>query len=315
VHHHHGSHSHAGHQQGRREARQQNRRRLTIVLCFSACYMVAEFVGGLITGSLALLADAGHTLSDVGALALSLTAIWIAQRPADARRTFGHTRAEILTALAQGIALAVVAVLIVVEAFERLGSPSEAKGLGMVIVASGGLVMNLTGMWILARGRHESLNVRGAWLHIASDALGSIGVIAAGVLIATFGWQWADPVASLLISALVLIGAWQLLREAVDVLMETAPPHLDVSEIRQALEELSGVAEIHDLHVWTIGSGEISLSSHTVASQGSEQGDLLRRMQELLTRRFHIAHATIQIEPHGTNGACEASCEPVAGEA
>lgn len=315
-HHNHGHGAHAG-SEGRREARRRNWRRLAIVLCLSACYMVAEFVGGLLTGSLALLADAGHLASDVGALALSLTAIWIAQRPADVRRTFGHTRAEILAALAQGIALAVVAVLIVVEALERLGSPGETHGLGMVIIASGALAVNLTGMWLLSHGRHDSLNVQGAWLHVASDALGSLGVIAAGTLIALFGWQWADPVASLLISALVLLGAWHLLREAVDVLMEAAPPHLDVSEIREALQGLPGVREIHDLHVWTIGSGEISLSSHAVASQGSEQGELLRRIQALLNQRFEIAHATIQIEAYDANGDgnCEGGCESADADA
>ena len=304
--HHHGSQlgSEAG-----RQSRRKNRRRLIVVLCLTAAYMVAEVIGGLLTGSLALFADAGHSASDVGALALSLTAIWIAQRPAAPRRTFGHTRAEILAALAQGMALAVVAALIVVEAVERLQTPSEVKGLGMVLIASGGLAVNLVGMWILGHGRHESLNVRGAWLHVASDALGSLGVIAAGALIALFGWRWADPAASLLISALVLIGAWHLLREAVDVLMETAPAHLDVREIRQALQTLSGVDEVHDLHVWTIGSGEISLSSHAVAAPGCEPGELLRRMQALLTKRFDIAHATIQIEPHDAGVECETGCE------
>lgn len=319
MHHHHHHHSAPGPDvassaKARQAARRQNRRRLGIVLCLSAGYMVAEFVGGLLTGSLALLADAGHLASDVGALALSLTAIWIAQRPADARRTFGHTRAEILAALAQAIALVLVAVFIVVEAVERLGSPSDVKGLGMVLIASGALAVNLSGMWILGQGRHESLNIRGAWLHVASDALGSLGVIAAGTLIALFGWQWADPAASLLISALVLIGAWKLLREAVDVLMETAPAHLDVGEIRSALQTLSGVSEVHDLHVWTIGSGEISLSSHAVAAQGCEPGELLRRIQDVLAKRFGIAHATIQIEPYteGGDGHCEASCESAA---
>jgi cobalt-zinc-cadmium efflux system protein len=309
VHHHNHHHgSQIGSEAGR-EARGRNRLRLAGVLCLTAVYMLAEVIGGLLTGSLALLADAGHSASDVAALALSLTAIWIAQRPSAPQRTFGHTRAEILAALAQGMALAVVAALIVVEAFERLQSPSEVKGLGMALVASGGLAVNLAGMWILNRGRHESLNVRGAWMHVASDAVGSIGVIVAGGLIALLGWHWADPVASLLISGLVLFGAWQLLREAVDVLMETAPSHLDVNEIRQALQTLTGVDDVHDLHVWTIGSGEISLSSHAVAARGCEPGELLKRMQDLLTHRFNIAHATIQIEPHDADGACETGCE------
>jgi cobalt-zinc-cadmium efflux system protein len=286
------------------------------VLALSAAYVVAEVVGGLLTGSLALFADAGHTVSDVGALAVSLLALWIAQQPASARHTFGNTRAEILAALVQGVALLAVAIVIIVEAISRLGTPTEVGGVGMMVVASGGLAINAFGLWLLHHGQQENLNIRGAWLHVASDGLGSLGVIIAGFAIWAWGLWWADPVASLAISVLITFAAWQLLREVVDILMESAPAHLDVKQIRAALESTAGVGEVHDLHVWTIGSGEISLSSHIVASPEAEVSDLLPRLQARLAEDFEIRHSTLQIEPHGTaDEDCAASCEPAAASA
>jgi len=288
--------------------------RIVIILLLSLVYMVAEIVGGLISGSLALLADAGHMLSDVGGLALSLIALWIARRPADARRTYGYTRAEILAALAQGVALLVVAVVIVIEGVERLVQPREVTGSVMIGIAVGGLVVNLFGLWLLRRDQAHSLNIRGAWLHIAGDALGSVGVILAGLAILFLGWTWVDPAASIAISILILLAAWHLLREVVDVLMESAPSHLDVDEIRAALAADAEVQEVHDLHVWTIGSGEVSLSSHVVPLPGSDPGDLLRRMQRVLAERFAIDHATLQIEPTGDGDPdCANICEPEPG--
>lgn len=289
--------------------------RIVIILLLSLVYMVAEVVGGLISGSLALLADAGHMLSDVGGLALSLVALWIARRPADARRTYGYTRAEILAALAQGVALLVVAVVIVIEGVERLVQPREVSGSVMIGIAVGGLVVNLFGLWLLRRDQAHSLNIRGAWLHIAGDALGSVGVILAGLAILFLGWAWVDPAASIAISVLILFAAWHLLREVVDVLMESAPSHLDVDEIRAALAADTEVREVHDLHVWTIGSGEVSLSSHVVPLPGCDPGDLLRRMQRVLAERFAIDHATLQIEPTGDGDPdCANICEPEPGD-
>jgi cobalt-zinc-cadmium efflux system protein len=279
----------------------QNRRRLKIVLGLSATYMVVEGVGGWLTGSLALIADAGHLLSDVGALSLSLAAIWVAQRPATSHRTYGHTRAEILAALVHGGALVAVAVVIVVEAVERLGRPPDAlQGLGMMGIAAGALTVNLTGVYLLNVGRRGNLNVRGAWLHLLTDALGSMGVIVAGAAIWAFDWRWADPVASIAISILVFVSAIALLRDAVDILMETAPRHLDLDEIRRSLADLPAVLDVHDLHVWTIGNGEVALSSHVVACRGAEASSLLAQMNRRLRERFEIGHVTIQIEPEGS---------------
>ncbi|MGH0035134.1 MAG: cation diffusion facilitator family transporter [Myxococcota bacterium] len=279
--------------------RRSDRRRLALTLALAASYMLAELIGGWLSGSLALLADAGHMLSDVAALVLALFALWIAQRPADARRTFGHTRAEILAALAQGAGLVVVAVLVVIEAVDRLRSPSDVEAPLMLMVAAGGLVVNLVGLLVLEGGRGHSMNVRGAWLHVLSDALGSTGAIAAGLAIWLWGVTWADPAASLAIAVLIVVSAWNLLRDAIDVLMEAVPAHLDVEEIRTALRDVDGIEEVHDLHVWTIGSGEVSLSAHAVSTHEDGAAEVLGRLHDVLLERFGIDHSTIQIEPPG----------------
>ena len=282
-----------------RMERPEQRRRLALTLGLAASYMVAEVVGGLWTGSLALLADAGHMLSDVAALALSLFALWLAERPAPMARTFGYRRIEILAALANGTALLVVTILILGEAWERMEAPPEVQGLAMMAIAVGGLGINLIGLWLLAGARADSLNLRGAWLHLLGDALGSVGAVGAGVLIWLFDWQLADPIASVLIALLVGWSAWSLLRETTEVLMEAAPPHLDVEEISAALRAVPGVEEVHDLHVWTITSGMVSLSCHVTAADGTATSTLLRRLQDLLRTRFDIAHVTLQVEPRG----------------
>ena len=306
-------HDHHGHTHAHGPNRGENSKRLLIVLCLSSLYLVAEVVGGLLTGSLALLADAGHTLSDVGALAVSMLAIWIAQQPASARHTFGNTRAEILAALVQGVALIAVAIVIIIEAIGRFSSPTPVGGIGMMIVASGGLTVNAFGLWLLQRGQKSNLNIRGAWLHVASDGLGSLGVVIAGFLIWMWGLWWADPAASIAISVLISFAAWKLLREVVDILMESAPAHLNVQEIRGALGSTAGVSQVHDLHVWTIGSGEISLSSHIVAAPEAHIAELLPQLQRRLAKDFAIHHSTLQIEPHGTaEEDCAAGCEPAA---
>lgn len=261
--------------------------------------MVAEFVGGLLTNSLALLADAGHMLSDVGALGLSLFAVWIAERPPTSRRTYGFHRAEILAALVNGATLIAISVSIFIEAYHRLWQPSVVQGEAMLAVAVGGLVVNLIGLVLLHGGRQDNLNVRGAWLHVLTDALGSIGAIVAGGLIWARGWQWADPVASILIGLLVIYSSWRLLAESVSVLLESAPHGIDVDKVEETMQRVPGVLAIHDLHVWSITSGLDCLSAHVVAAEGEPYAALLKRIRDALHDSFGIDHLTIQIEPEG----------------
>ncbi len=274
----------------------RNRRRLLLTLALTAVYMLAELVGGLVSGSLALLADAGHMLSDTAALGLSLFAMWVSQRPPTPRRTWGYYRTEILAALANGATLVAISVFILLEAFERLRNPPEVDAPLMMAIAGGGLIVNLLGLYVLSGGRSESLNVRGAWLHVLTDALGSVQAIAAGVLIWAFGWSWADPAASILIALLVVYSAWGLLRETVSVLMEGTPHHIDVDEVRDALMEVPEVIGVHDLHCWTITSGMESLSAHVVVEEGCAECAKLVEVRALLHNRFGIDHLTIQIE-------------------
>jgi cobalt-zinc-cadmium efflux system protein len=315
--HDHSQHSGHGHGLGQ-GVREGQARGLVVVLVLVGVYMFAEVAGSFLTGSLALLADAGHTLSDVASLILGLFAVWMAQRPASQNRTYGHTRVEILAALAQGVALVAVAIMIFREGAGRITAAPEVNGLGMMLVASGGLAVNAIGMYILDRGRQDSLNIRGVWLHLATDALGSLGVIAAGAAVWAFGWAWADAAIAMVISGLVLYSAWQLLRDAVDILMESAPGHLDVEEIRTAMADLPDVTSVHDLHVWTIGNAEVALSTHLVSPAASDPGDLLREVRDLLAERFGVRHTTVQIEvDDGTEADCEGACDPpvVAGAA
>jgi cobalt-zinc-cadmium efflux system protein len=273
-----------------------NQRRLGIALALAACYMVAEFIGGLLTGSLALLADAGHMLSDVFALSMSVLAIRIAQRPPTTSRTYGYYRTEILAALGHGVLLVCVSLAIFFEAWNRLGQPREILGGPMALIAAGGLAVNLAGLAILNAGKRESLNVRGAWLHVLSDALGSVGALAAAAAIWAFGWIWADTAASVAIGLLVIHSSWALLRETFDILMEAAPAHIDVPEIHRAITEVPGVLAVHDLHVWTITSGMVALSGHVVAADGESHGELLQVICDRLHQRFGIDHTTIQVE-------------------
>jgi cobalt-zinc-cadmium efflux system protein len=306
---------HTGHDHGPGHAHGAGatRGRLLIALTLAFGYMLAEVAGGLWTGSLALLADAGHMLSDVAALALALFAAWVASRPSGLRWTYGRARAEILAALAQGVALVAVAVFVALEAVERLSEPQAVFGLGVLFVATGGLVVNLASLMILHKGKNDSLNIRGAWLHVMADALGSVGAMVAGTLVWAFGWAWADPIASLLICALIIWSAWYLIREAVDILMEAAPQHVDPDAILAALCGMTGVRSVHDLHVWTLGSRQIALSCHVVAA-GEAGPTLLSQAYNLLGSRFGIDHATIQIEPEtfaaeSPRSVCSGGCD------
>lgn len=282
-----------GHDQG--SHRGANRRRLGIVLGLVLLYMAAEVIGGLLTNSLALLSDAGHMLSDAASLGLALFALRIAERPPTPERTFGYHRTEILAALANGATLVAIAIYIVVEAWQRFASPEPVQGGGMMAIATGGLLVNLLGMWVLHRGRSDSLNIRGAWLHVLSDTLGSVQAMAAGALIWAFGWSWTDPVAAVLIAVLVVWSAWSLLRDSLNVLMEGTPRHIDATEVGEVLAEIEGVVGVHDLHVWTITSGFESLSAH-VRVEGEDRARILREIRETVRERFGIEHSTVQLE-------------------
>ncbi|MEW6442660.1 MAG: cation diffusion facilitator family transporter [bacterium] len=292
-----GTHPHPHPRPQTESERETNRKRLTATLLLSAGYMVAEVVGGVLANSLALLADAGHMLSDVAALGLALFAVWFARRPPTVRHTYGFYRTEILAALANGAALIAVSILIFVEAYQRLRHPPEVRGTLMMAIAAGGLVINLVSLWILKGGRQGSLNVRGVWLHVLTDAFGSLQAIIAGALILGFGWSWADPLASLLIGALVVYSSWGLLKESVAVLMEGVPVHIDVDEVKNAIIATPGVTDVCDLHIWTISSGMESLSAHIVVDGGQSHQVLLRKIRDTLCDRFGICHMTIQLEP------------------
>lgn len=265
----------------------------------TAAYMVAEIVGGYLSDSLALLADAGHMFSDVAALALSLFAAWIARRPPTPQWTYGYHRAEILAALANGATLIAISMVIFIEAAKRLNTPEPVAGPLMLGVAAGGLVVNLLGLAILSSGGQENLNVRGAWLHLLTDALGSVAALAAGALIWAFGWYWTDPVASIAIGVLVIYSAWNLVKQAIAILMQGTPAHLNLDTVQQAIAAAPGVVEVHDLHIWTITSGMHSLSAHVVLLAGHDPQQALADIRQVVHDRFEIDHITIQIDPAG----------------
>lgn len=292
-----GGHDH-GHGHAHLHVRSEgNERRLIAMLVLVVGYIFVEVIGGLVSGSLALLADAGHMTSDAAALAITLFALRMARRPPTATRTYGFHRAEVLAAVANGGALVAIAVGILWEAGSRLLEPAVVAGPLMMGVAAGGLLVNLVGLAVLHGGRDQDMNLRGAWLHVLSDALGSLGALVAGGLVWAYGWSWADPVASAAIALLVLRASWSLLQEAVHVLMEGAPPHIDVDAVRAAMTGTPGVREVHDLHVWTITSGMVSMSGHVVLDGTVDGHDLLPVLVASLRERFGIAHTTIQIEP------------------
>ncbi len=304
-HHGHGAHTHADPSAG-------NLRRLSIVLGLSFAYMLAEVVGGLLSNSLALLADAGHMLSDVAAIGLSLFAMWIARKPPTARSTFGYQRMEILAALANGSTLVAISIFIFVEAYHRLSHPPQVQAPLMMAVAAGGLIVNVAALGVLhgGRGQGENLNMRGVWLHTLTDALGSLQAVVAGACIWFFGWTLADPIASAAIGLLVIYSSWALLRETLSVLMESAPGHIDVEEVRATLLDCREVRAVHDLHVWTITSGRESLSAHVVTRDGLTPRELLNEIRSRLHDRFGIHHVTIQVEAEGVHDPCEGCDAP-----
>jgi cobalt-zinc-cadmium efflux system protein len=291
-------HEHASHPRGDPGAmmlRDAPSGRLRWVLAITGAFMFAEAVGGALSGSLALIADAGHMLTDAGSLALSLFAIRMARRPATSEKTYGYVRLEILAALVNGAALLVISGFIIAEAWHRLRDPVEIRGGVMLAVAAVGLGVNIAGALLLHGHAHDNLNVRGAYLHVLGDLLGSIGAIAAGVVILTTGWTPADPIISVLIAVLILLSAWRLVKEAADVLLEAAPPHIDVEEVVRDLRNVAGLDEVHDVHVWTLTSGFVALSAHGMIDDPTEHTRVLDEVQRRMKERG-IEHVTFQIE-------------------
>lgn len=248
------------------------------------------------TGSLALLADAGHMLTDVGGLSLNLLAIWFARKPPTPAHTYGYFRTEILAALGNGLVLFSVAAFILCEAYRRMWSPPQVLAGPMLVISMLGLAVNLLGMWLLHGGAGESLNLRGAYLELLSDALGSIGVILAAVIIQTTGFTLADPIISVAMGLFILPRTWGLMRQAVHILMEGVPPHLDVQEMEAAMREAHRVRAVHDLYVWTLTSGKEALSAHVLVEDLTDGQHVLGDLQELLRSRFGVEHVTIQLE-------------------
>lgn len=270
--------------------------------------MLAEAIGGWLANSLALIADAGHMLTDVAALTLTLGAIWFASRPATAYKTFGYYRLEILAAFVNGIALVLISLWVIYEAYQRWNAPEAVQGNEMTAVAVGGLLVNIIAAFLLRGGHEHDLNMRGAWLHVMGDALGSVTAIVAGVLILAYGWVWADAVGSFLISLIIIFGAWRLIRDSVNVLLEGTPSHINLTAVEDAIRQTDEVEDVHDLHVWTITSGMDALSVHVVHRETISQTRLLQKIRARLHDDFGIDHLTIQLETPEEEAANSHQC-------
>jgi cobalt-zinc-cadmium efflux system protein len=271
-------------------------RRLIWASAISALYFIAEVVAGFLTNSLALLSDAGHMLSDIGAMALSLFAFRMARRPATDQSTYGFHRVEILAALFNGLTLWLIVGIIFAAAYNRFAQPPAVESFGMMIVAVIGLLVNVAAAAML-HGRHRhNLNLRGAFLHVVSDAIGSIGAIAAGLIMLTTGWYLADPLISIFIGGLILFSSWSLVKDSVSVLMQSVPKGIQLEEVRLTIEAVDGVSKVHDLHVWAVTSDIFTLSAHAVVNNGEDFHQVLNNIEETLKERFNIEHTTIQLE-------------------
>lgn len=276
---------------------------LLIVFVLTAFYMVAEFLGGYYTNSLALTADAGHMLGDVGALGLSLFALWLVKKAAPTNKTYGYYRAEIFAEFINGMALVIIALMIIYEAYLRIIMAQKIDALLMTIIAFGGLIVNIVGAVILHGASKENLNIKGAFLHIIGDLLGSIGAIFAGVSIYFWHFYPADPVVSVIIAVFVLLSSINLINSATQILMENAPSHIEVDKIKGEILKLENIKDVHDLHVWSINAKDVSLSVHVV-SDFSNNEKILYEVNELLINKFKISHSTIQIEPEDFHEKC-----------
>lgn len=294
MHHHHGG-AHHGHHHHEGAHAERSTRALRAALVLTVVVLVVEAIGGWVSNSLALLADAGHVLTDAGALALSLFVAWFSRQPVTPEKTYGYLRWEILAALINGATLLGISVWIVVEAVLRFRAPEPVGGTLMLVIAVAGLVANGIAALLLHPVNGTSLNVRGAYLHVLGDLLASVATILAAVTISVTGWLHADPLASLLTTALIVRGAWRLVRDSVDVLLESTPSHISLSDVRTALEDIPGVESVHDLHVWTVTSGMVALSAHAIVREPERHQDVLERACDLMGR-MGIHHVTVQIE-------------------
>ena len=272
------------------------KKRLILALFITAIWFLIELAGGIYSNSLALLADAAHMLTDLAALGLSLFALKISSRPATHEKTYGYLRAEILAAFANGIFLVLIGIYILYESYQRLWAPPEVKSLPMLVIATTGLVANIVTAGLLFGSRHESLNLRGAFLHVLGDTLGSVGAITAGVLIMVRQWRVADPIVSAIVGGLVLYSSWELVKESIDVLLEGTPRHLKISHILKDLGSIRSVVSVHDLHVWSIASGMTAMSCHIVMKTNEDANLVLAESSHLMREKYKIGHTTIQIE-------------------
>ena len=281
-------------------AADSDRRRLLVVLGVTSVYLLTELVGGYLAGSLALLSDAVHMLTDIAALCLSLLTLWISTRPASSAKTYGYLRAEILGALLNGLFLWLLVVFIWIEAVGRLRNPRPVSGLVVMAIAIVGISVNTFSAWMTSTGtrgvRERGMAVRAVFVHVISDLVGSVGVLASGALSYFTGWTQADPAVSILIGGLVLYGSWGLVREGVDILMESVPSHIDLDEMRADLLAVSGTEEVHDLHVWCLTTRQIALSAHAVVAADADRDRVLADMCQLLQTKFDIHHMTLQLE-------------------
>ncbi len=273
-----------------------SRRRLAVVLGMTCAFLGVEVTAGFLTGSLSLLADAGHMLTDVAGLVLALAAMKFAERPPSPRRTYGYHRVEILAALTNSLVLAAVAGYILSEAWDRFRSPQPVATGPVLVVATVGLLVNATSAFLLHRGSRESLNVRAAYNEVLADALSSVGVVAGAAVIAATGWLWVDPLVAVAIALFVVPRTWALLREAVQVLLEGAPREVDLAALRAAMEGVPGVKTVHDLHVWTLTSGVHALSAHALLQEGAAHAPVLTALRTRVTDDFAISHVTVQLE-------------------
>jgi cobalt-zinc-cadmium efflux system protein len=290
----------------------KHRSALVWALLINAGFMVVEGVAGFITGSLVLIADAGHMLTDVAGVSAALFAIWIAQRPANQRKTYGYYRTEILAALGNALLLFGVSAYIFYEAYQRWEDPPEVPGFAVLAVAVVGLIANLIGARLLARGAGEDLNVCGAFLDMVADVFGSLGAIAAAIVILTTGWRYADPLFAAAVAVVILPRTWRLLKGAVDVLLEGTPSHVDLQEVQAEIQRQPDVQSVHDLHVWTVTSGFVALSGHVLVQDEADRDALLVGLRKVLAQRFDIEHVTIQVENERLSAELEQPCFPEA---
>ena len=282
---------------GHGQAARGGQRELTVALCLTLVMMVIEMIVGWTSGSLALVADAGHMLADASMLTLSLFAARYATRPANLEKTYGYYRMEILAALANGLALCIIVIWIYIKAIGRLHHPSGIATAPMISIALLGLAVNLLSGWILMNKRSGSLNVQGAWLNVMSDALGSLGVVIAGLAIHWHGWIAADPIASMVIGILIAANSWKLVKQSVNILLEATPGHLQIPEVVQAMQAVPGVSDVHDVHLWTITTGMDAVSGHVIVDDVAHSEAILSQLNTVLSQQFGIVHTTFQLEP------------------